>query len=159
VLAAAAVGARCVAFEPCPEVFEWVLQNIALNGVADRVEAHQEAAGCSCRVVAFTSGQDTVNHVVRLGQEREVLTRSVSMTTLDSALGKRCPILLKIDVEGYETEALNGASALLQSSGLCVLIMELAGSGSLYGFDERVLHARMQELGFEACIYEPSSVA
>jgi hypothetical protein len=86
VLATAAVGAGCISFEPGAEAFKWLRLNIALDGVADRVEARRrEAAGGSCDVVAFTSGQDTVSYVVRQG--REGSTRSISMTTLDRALG------------------------------------------------------------------------
>lgn len=155
VLAAAAAGADCIAFEPSAEAYKWLLLNIALNDIADHVEPRLEAVGGKRGVVAFTSGQDTLNGVVRPGQETSASTRSVPITTLDSALDGRCPIMLKVDVEGYETEVLNGATALLESTELRVLIMELAGSGLHYGFDEQVLRARIQEHGFEACIYQP----
>jgi hypothetical protein len=40
-----------------------------------------------------------------------------------------CPVLMKLDVEGYEPAVLAGAAATLKA-----LIIELNGSGHRYGF-------------------------
>lgn len=155
ILASAVAGARAIGFEPGREAFAWLQRNIALNSVADRVEARQEAVGGSCDVMAFTTGKDTVNHVVIPGQKNTEATQLVSMVTLDQAIGERHPALLKIDVEGYETEVLNGATSSLQSPKLRALIVELAGAGSRYGFDESALAALLRTYGFDDCIYAP----
>ena len=77
------------------------------------------------------------------------------MTTVDRALGGRCPAMLKIDVEGFETEVLKGATASLNSTTLRVLIIELGGMGGYYGFDEETVYASMKGHGFEDCTYDP----
>ena len=103
VLAAAAVGARCMAFEPDPAAFGWLMKNVGLNGVGSRIEARCEALGSAAGTLAFTVGLDAVNHVVAGGAEAPVATtRTVPVTTLDAALAGRIPMMIKIDVEGYE---------------------------------------------------------
>jgi hypothetical protein len=77
------------------------------------------------------------------------------LTTLDIALQGRLPIAIKIDVEGYETEIINGAAGVLSSADVCCLLMELNGSGSLYGFDDTALYERMKRLGFCPYGYSP----
>ena len=67
ILAAAAAGAACVAFEPGSEAFAWLKLNVALNSVEGRVETHQEAVGGRCQTVAFTTRRDTANRVL-MGQ-------------------------------------------------------------------------------------------
>lgn len=58
-----------------------------------------------------------------------VPTETVFMTTLDDALASRVPILLKIDVEGYESEVLDGAAQTLAAPALRGVLLELNGSG------------------------------
>ena len=77
------------------------------------------------------------------------------MRTLDDVVGTTAPTLIKIDVEGYETEVLAGAARTLDNPTLHALILELNGSGQRYGFDENGLRQHLQELGFIACAYQP----
>ncbi|MBK1633272.1 hypothetical protein CKO31_21455 [Thiohalocapsa halophila] len=63
--------------------------------------------------------------------------------------------VIKLDVEGYETEVLGGAERTLSAPGLLAVVMDLNGSGARYGFDDAALHRRMLEVGFTACGYEP----
>jgi hypothetical protein len=64
ILASAVSGARSVAFEPVSSTYAWLLQNIRLNGVADKVVARHEAVGAEIGTVRITSNLDTVNHVL-----------------------------------------------------------------------------------------------
>ena len=70
------------------------------------------------------------------------------MTTLDEALGAECPSVVKIDVEGFETEVLRGAPNTLANSKLRCVVMELNGSGVRYDFDETALRDEMLDHGF-----------
>jgi hypothetical protein len=67
----------------------------------------------------------------------------------------RCPEVIKIDVEGFETEVLNGAEQTLKNENLKVLIVELAGHGKKYGFDEDMIKKKLAELGFIPITYKP----
>jgi FkbM family methyltransferase len=153
-LAGGVVGAQCISLEPVPETFAHLCDNINLNGIADRVSARNVAAGEARGTLRFTAGLDTVNHVLAEDEVQENAIM-VGVERLDDLLAGRKPLLIKIDVEGFETKVILGAHALLSSPSLLGVIMELNGSGSRYGFDEDALHARMLEYGFKAYSYRP----
>jgi FkbM family methyltransferase len=155
ILAGGAVGARCVAFEPDETTFASLRANVRLNDIADRVETIRSAVGATEGEVTFTVGRDTVNHVTVNGDASDVVT--VPITTLDKALGGRTPLLMKIDVEGFEARVLEGALATLMNPSLISVIMETNGSGSRYDSDDRNLHQTMIDSGFVACSYDPFS--
>jgi hypothetical protein len=64
-------------------------------------------------------------------------------------------MLVKIDVEGYETEVLKGMAKTLEAPGLKAIIIELNGSGARYGYDELKIHQLLIESGFKPCLYDP----
>jgi hypothetical protein len=63
--------------------------------------------------------------------------------------------LLKIDVEGFETHVLSGASSTLARHKLKAIIIELNGSGEKYGYDERKLHEKLMENDYRPFRYNP----
>ena len=79
----------------------------------------------------------------------------VPVRTLDAVLHGQSPIVIKMDVEGFESEVLAGAVRTLADRGLLAVIMELNGSGGRYGFDEEALHGAMLGQGFETVRYRP----
>lgn len=155
ILAAAAVGADVAAFEPGADARGWLARNIALNRCAARVEVRSEAVGSRCGTTQFTRGLDTTNHLVPAQPAADDLWDTVEITTLDAALQGRCPLMLKVDVEGFETEVIRGACATLRSGTLQCVLLELAGSGTAYGYDEAEIHKWMDSIGFTTYQYEP----
>ena len=153
-LAAGAVGARCVSLEPVPLAFGRLLENIRLNGLQPLVEAHQVAAGSKTGSIAFTSNLDATNHAVGDSQEISAAI-TVPVTTLDQLMGDRVPQVIKIDVEGYETHVIDGAQGLLRNHLLIAIIMESAGLSNRYHFDEGDLSARLLDCGFKPFTYNP----
>lgn len=154
VLAGAVAGARCVAVEPMPEAFAHLQRNINLNGIRQKVTAHNVGAGAVKSLVKFTSGLDTTNHALAPG-EGERLCREAPVERLDSLLAGLSPLLIKVDVEGYESEVVAGAEATFSRESLLAVVMETNGSGARYGVDESALHARMLRYGFKPCAYSP----
>jgi FkbM family methyltransferase len=153
---AASAGAHCIAFEPTPETFRLLLENVALNGAQDRVQAHAVAVGRSTGVVTFATGTDTVDHVVRR-EEAAATSLRVPVTTLDATVIDGSPTILKIDVEGFETEVVHGANDVLSRPTLVALIVEVNETSRLYGSSERAFDAHMRDLGFRSYAYEPFS--
>ncbi len=154
VLGGGAVGTRCISIEPIPSTFEWLRKNIAINDLNDRVQALNIGLGRENGMLYFTNGFDTMNHVV----EHDIATESVIeviVCTLDSVLDDAAPTLIKIDVEGFETEVMAGAERALSSPDLLAVIMELNGSGERYGFNENALHQQMIKRNFVTCSYHP----
>lgn len=155
VLATAGAKASCIAFEPGATAFAWLERNVRLNDIAARVELHQSVVGARVGMAALTRDGDTVNHVVIDPAADAAPTETVSMTTLDETLAGRVPILLKIDVEGFETEVLNGAIQTLAAPPLRGVLLELNGSGRRYGYTDADLRRRLEAMEFEQCAYQP----
>lgn len=147
----AAAGAEVVAFEPFAGTFEILSLNLAVNSFENRVRARQAALGREPGLARFTTALGAMNHVAT-SDETGAITE-VPIMTLDGALD-RLPTLIKIDVEGYETDVIAGGERTLAAPELQVVIMELNGSGDRYGYDEAPLHARMVEYGFRPYVYD-----
>jgi len=99
--------------------------------------------------------QDTTNQVLLGGSRYADKSVRVPVVTLDSTSQGKVPKLIKIDVEGFETEVLAGAKATLENRELSALLMVLNGSGAHFRSDEDSLHRQMQTLGFRPYRYDP----
>lgn len=153
VLASAHVEADTIAIEPAPATYAKLQANIRINDMADRVHALNIALGAAAGVVNFTTSLDTTNHVV-VGEEATDAVE-ISIDTLDNVLENQSPILLKIDVEGFETEVLKGAKKTLQEPGLKAIIIELNGLSERYGVENRKNHEALLGYGFLPYTYDP----
>lgn len=156
ILASAVVGATCLAFEPGPLAFSKLQRNIRINGVGGLVDARQSVVGATSGEVLITTGLDTVNHVLQ-SDERQEESVTVPATTLDVAIATSHATLIKIDVEGFETNVIAGASRVLVEPSLLALIVETNGSGEAYGSGDATLHAKITGHGFRPFTYEPKS--
>lgn len=153
VLAAGVAGASVKAYEPSPLTYETLARNIRLNGLQDRVQGIQMAVGRSIGETQFSRGLGTENHIATdLAEEN---SQKVKLTTLDHELAESPPYLLKVDVEGFESDVFAGATSTLRQSQLRAIIIEHNNCGARFGFDENDLHARIRQLGFIPCRYDP----
>ncbi|MFN0050331.1 MAG: FkbM family methyltransferase [Cytophagales bacterium] len=152
VLASGHVRCKTMAFEPIPTTFQHLVNNIGINRMNDRVEAFNKGLGKEIGSLHFTKSLDTVNHIATESEENTLL---VEVDFLDHVLEGDCPSLIKIDVEGFETEVLYGAQATLKNPALKAIIIELNGSGARYGFDENEIHLKFLSLGFKPYNYYP----
>ncbi len=157
VLAAGYSGARTLSFEPLPETFQQLKKNIRVNKLEDKVSLHNIGLGSERTSLMFTSDFDTVNHVV-LSSEIDNYSGviKVDVFPFDAILQQgEMPALVKIDVEGFETEVLKGMSSTLADKRLKAIIIELNGSGGRYGYDEDLIHKSLLEFGFSPYLYDP----
>lgn len=155
VLASGAVGCRSVAFEPVPKTFEHLLDNLHLNRIMERVRPVNAAVGAAQGSVFFSVAWDCKNHVVAEGANEGGASVRVPVVALDDEFAQETPTVMKIDVEGYEKEVVQGSKKTLAKPGLLAVIMELNGSGQRYGYSDEELHARMLAAGFRSCRYCP----
>jgi len=155
ILASAAIGAKSICFEPNPSTFDWLARNIRLNDLAGLVESHNACAGKSEGVVGFdVSGQDTTNHVCESGSTSTQVI-NVPVIALDQCVGVKQPILIKIDVEGFESTVLAGADRVLSDPGLLALTVELSDDCLRYGFGIDEAHNAIMSHGFRPASYDP----
>lgn len=153
VLASAVCHARTLAIEPNPATQAALERNVGLNGIADRVRIAKVAAGAGAGSTSITTSLDSLNHVAEAGETSPTIT--VPVETLDNLAGADVPILMKIDVEGFEAEVLAGARRLLADPRLMAVIIELNGSGARYGFSDADIHARLLGFGLGPFRYDP----
>ena len=155
VLAAGVAHARTISCEPSPATFRHLLDNIRANDLAARADARNVALGSARGHLKFTTGLDTVNHILSDTENGDSI--EVEVFPLDELLASEPagPRIIKIDVEGFETQVISGASATLKSPALLAVLMELNGSGNRYGFDEAKLNNQILSSGFSPCEYEP----
>jgi FkbM family methyltransferase len=154
-LAAGIKKAICISFEPAPETFKLLEANVKLNKLGTHVTCVRAAVGADAGYISFTQDQDTTNHVIT-GHGLYPNDISVPVVKLDAYCFHR-PILLKIDVEGFETEVLKGSQDLLKQQDLTAIIIELNGSGGRYQYSEEDVHQQLLESGFEPYAYNPFS--
>lgn len=155
VLASAHVGAKTISIEPVPSTFLNLKSNIFINQIQEKVTPLNIALGSGKGTIDFTSSLDTMNHVANEDEEETI---KVTIETLDEILiNQEIPLLLKIDVEGFETEVIKGAFNTLQNKELKAIIIELNGSGTRYGYDEHKIHDEFVVLGFRLFLYNPIS--
>lgn len=153
---AGALDARCISIEPIKRAFDHLILNIRLNGISNIVDARNIGVGSHQGILKFTKELDTVNHVAVGSEANGSALSEVEVDTLDNVIAESQPVLIKIDVEGYETEVVAGAEQVLSKGSLLAVIMELNGSGRRYNHDERELYKRMIDYGFTPCSYIPS---
>ena len=118
-------GGRIIAVEPHPETCRRNRENLAANRI-DNVEVLQVAIGARCGSIDLEVGPSSQAHVVgsEMGSVTDAAIVSVSVLTLDEIVATRGIThidLLKIDVEGYEADALAGARSTLKMTDRVVL--------------------------------------
>ncbi|MCB0396426.1 MAG: FkbM family methyltransferase [Flavobacteriales bacterium] len=156
VLASAVAGADSVAFEPVPETFHWLEENVRVNKMTQKVRALNMGLGEESSTIHFTKNLDSVNHVVMNPVNTED-TIPVKVDRLDVSIAPRFPFLMKIDVEGFEYQVINGATRVMENPTLSAIIIELNGSGRRYGIEDKQIKERLEGYGFKPHYYEPLS--
>jgi FkbM family methyltransferase len=98
---------KVVAFEPNPESARVLREHVTLNNVAGWVLIREEAVGAASGATGFAlSGIES-----RINADGHGVV--VPLVTLDEALPRGAVHVLKIDVEGFEEQVIQGARSLL----------------------------------------------
>ena len=106
---------KVYAIEPVPHNVQLLVDNVRLNDYGN-IETFQLAIGqCEGTLPLYIS--DHPNWCSFYPSRKVVGQVDVSVVSLDSFLkGKRRPNLIRMDVEGFEYEILNGMSSILESN-------------------------------------------
>jgi FkbM family methyltransferase len=110
---------RAIAIEPDPDNFSLLTANVAINGLLDRVDLHQLAAGSSSGDIVRLSLSDdnlgdhriATDHVSQADRDRAVEVTTATLDELAPHLVAATD-LIHIDVQGFEAQVLLGASRL-----------------------------------------------
>jgi FkbM family methyltransferase len=126
-LLAAELGADVLALEPGSAARQLLERNIRVNGYDGRITVHPVAAGNDRRSSFLTTGTSVLNRVVDSATEamdpkrvsetppiaRPTGVEAIEIVPLDDILSDRHAAVVKIDVEGFEREVLEGAVRML----------------------------------------------
>lgn len=153
ILASKVVKSASVAFEPLPNTAQRLRDQVQINDIAACVDIRKIGIGNKQEILSFTNNQDTTNKV-SLEVDCDNTTR-VSVSTLDIELTDANQYFIKIDVEGFEHNVIEGGSNILSSGNVPALIIELNGSGDSFGYSNQDVHQKLLGFGFFPISYQP----
>lgn len=112
-----ASNGKVYSFEPVPDTFEVLKENIVLNGLDDVISAERVCVGCEEGTVPFARTDNSgLGHVATeaTNSEDTVDTQIITLNSRsDEYLNKVA--LIKVHVEGFELDVLKGANSLLSA--------------------------------------------
>jgi FkbM family methyltransferase len=150
ILAAKVCGCPSMSVEPGGPALAALRRNISANGISSIVSVQPVALGAAETDVLFSSGLGTMNHVLEIETSSHESPEGsrVPMRMLDSLLPSfgRWPILIKVDVEGFEQQVLEGAAQTLCNPSLLALLLETVTTKSA---------AMLNGHGFAEASYDP----
>ena len=155
VLASKVIGCKSVSFEPSTLSYSALLNNLRVNEICDLVDHRKIAIGEESQAEVFiTTKKNSCNHVVE-GEVDEKNAEKVEIDTLDHlCVGNN--IVLKIDVEGFESKVLKGAVGLFETGRIDVVIAE-SNAAVIQSDPEFDIEEFMSRWGFFRIAYDPIS--
>ena len=154
ILAGSCEGVNVLAIEPIPSTFLKLQKNIKVNELDNKVNAINIGMSDQNGTIHFTSNLDILNHVLPKNDEN-LQSIEVNVLRLDNVMNEKNPTVIKIDVEGYESQVLSGAENVINNPSLLAIILELNNSGLRYGIEDIDIHKLLLSKGFENFEYDP----
>ncbi|MDA3613669.1 FkbM family methyltransferase [Polluticaenibacter yanchengensis] len=142
---------KSVAVEPVPNTFNRLKMLIDFNNLGHLIDSRNLGVSDKSGELFFSTDKGTMNGIVDEKYKNKV---SVKVLKIDE-LYNEAPVLLKIDVEGYEKFALSGAKNILSNHKLKIIIMELNGSGNKIGISDNEVYEQIIHYGFKPYKYDP----
>lgn len=129
-LIAAACGLEVCAFEPAPQNYAALHENISLNNFDERITAIPIVLGAEnmLHMFSFSDYSRGATEGFFSRQTGKGVRKNMLVETLDSVVSKYKlpkPSLLKIDVDGGEIEVLKGSKEILTGLSLRTILIEV----------------------------------
>lgn len=153
-LAKGIIKCHVYSFEPVISTRNRLLANLELNNLSIE-HVIPNALGSHKGEIYMTSSLDATNHIAQKS-DRESLEK-VHMEKLDNFQNVVNVALLKIDVEGFELNILNGANLFLNKKELIAIIIETNASTEQYGGSNFMIVEFLKRYGFNPYEYNPKS--
>jgi FkbM family methyltransferase len=161
-------GAEVIAVEPGSVARERLHETLELNHCADSVTVLPFAAGRYSGRARFTTGTHVLNRVIHdtspippaghtLGIARPTGIEEVKVVTLDEIIGDRTAVAVKLDVEGFELDVLEGARTALREHRIGYLQVEHNElSETHYGRSSTPMWQLLRECGYSLYRLDPN---
>lgn len=154
ILASKVVQARSIAFEPVPETVHRLQDQLRVNGIDSIVDVRAIGVGDKKGSLFFRTDHDTMNKV-SFSRETDN-ERVVDITKLDDEISSDNYYFIKIDVEGFEYQVIEGAAGILSSGHVLAIIVELNSDSEVFGHTNEETHRKICEFGFFPVSYDPA---
>jgi FkbM family methyltransferase len=124
---------RCIAFEPLADNYTTLLKNLELNSLSGKVGAFRIGLGNENKQARFkynavNTGASFIDHDENSSNPVSEI-RTVDSMLAELKINKKEKILFKLDVEGMEAEALQGAAEFIRQYPNLTFIVEYKHSG------------------------------
>jgi len=151
ILASKVIGANSISYEPHPDTVKKLLAQLEINNLKDKVKIISKALGDRIGSVRFSNDEDALRRKVLDNEKKLENFIDVQMTTLDSELENLAQnFILKMDLEGFEFNALEGARNILTKNNLKAIIIENNQTA-----DNNLVHKILSEFNFFRVEYFP----
>ncbi|GAB3195578.1 FkbM family methyltransferase [Pontibacter aydingkolensis] len=144
-------------FEPDHMNYNRLIKNIELNSLNDVIIANNTALSNLSGLMNFTIGLDGENHIAQSEESESILVETL---TLDSYADKNNLSnfsYVKIDVEGFEKDVLEGARNLLAHQRIDIIQLEINDSLKNSGTSVVELLEQLQNYNYILCNYNFTS--
>lgn len=127
ILASKVIGSNSIAFEPHPETVKRFISQLNINNITDKVKIINKAIGDKISEIKFSNTKDALRRKIIQDNDYEKYNSiQVKMTTLDYELPNlKQDFIIKMDLEGFEYNALKGALSILENKNLKAIIIEI----------------------------------
>jgi FkbM family methyltransferase len=159
-LAARRVGphGRVYAFEPEPQNFKLLTENLRLNGYKNVIAVQKAVSNKSGTVSLFLGMRGSGTHSLVSTRDYSKEAIGIEAVTLDEFFEKAgTPDIhvIKMDIEGWEMEALDGMRRLIMRNSPLKLVVEFYPWGLLgRGMRPLALTSKLMELGFALSVID-----
>lgn len=150
----ASLGGLVMSFEPLPKAYNQAKFNLRANCVSDRVQLFNYGVGDSISTIQVSNNGFSSISTNSQGYDTQ-WNVNVSITTLDTQFFKpqseinkmylKRALLLKLDSEGHELEALHGATKLLSEFPPLLILTEVGVHSEV---TIEVLHKKLEAFGY-----------
>ena len=153
ILASKVIGVNSISFEPHPDTVKKLFDQLEINDLKDKVKIISKALGDRIGSVRFSNEKDALRRKVLDNEKKLENFIDVQMTTLDSELENLAQnFILKMDLEGFEFKALEGARNILTKKNLKAIIIENNQTA-----DNNLVHKILSEFNFFRVEYFPKN--
>ena len=155
ILASSVRGCRSFTFEPLPNTFDRLVDQIKINRIEHLVFANNKGVGSQRDVLEFTNSLNCMNRVNTDPNNKEIT--KVEVTTLDDEFDPQKNSVIKVDVEGYESFVLDGGKKFFSNENVTALILELNGSGKKFGVSDKDIDKMVRSYRIRPIQYKPKN--
>jgi len=148
-LARVATSGHVYAFEPDPDLFQCLEQNVRNNQLTNISTIRAAAGNCSGTLAFTTNGLNRGDNRIDAKALHDTDTQQVPAVILDEIISHQRLDLLKVDVQGFEIEVLLGAQKTLKASPAVTIVFEFWPYGLRQaGHQPNELWDLLQDAGF-----------